>query len=194
MSEREVLLTGIGGQGVQLAAQVLARAAVLEDRHVLLFGVYGGAMRGMNTDATVVVGEGPVEAPPLLSRAWSAIAMHDRFWAPVAPKLVDGGLVVLNDATFSAPLDEGRYTVQRVRAAELAAAAGNELAASMVILGAYVGLTGLVGFDAVVAGMRQSVPPYRRQHVEVNERALRAGFDAVEPLAVPAWSAERTPA
>jgi Pyruvate/2-oxoacid:ferredoxin oxidoreductase gamma subunit len=193
VTEREVLLTGIGGQGVQLAAQVLARAAVLEGRHVLLFGVYGGAMRGMNTDATVVVGEAPVQAPPLLSRAWSAIAMHDRYWAPVAPKVVDGGLVVVNDATFSAPLDD-RYTVRRVPAAELAAAAGNELAASMVILGAYVGLTGLVGVDALLGGMRESVPAYRRQHLEVNERALHAGLDAVEPRLVPAWTPERAPA
>jgi len=30
--ERELLITGIGGQGVQLAAQVLARAATLEGR------------------------------------------------------------------------------------------------------------------------------------------------------------------
>jgi Pyruvate/2-oxoacid:ferredoxin oxidoreductase gamma subunit len=192
MSEREVLLTGIGGQGVQLAAQVLAHAAVLEDRHVLLFGVYGGAMRGMNTDATVVVADGPVRAPPLLSRAWSALAMHDRYWGPVAAKLVDGGVVVVNDATFSAALDEGRYAAYRFRAGELAAAAGNELAASMVLLGAYAGLTGLVGFDALVGGMRESVPAYRRQHLEVNERALRAGFDAAEPLAVPAWPQERT--
>ncbi|TMK87611.1 MAG: indolepyruvate ferredoxin oxidoreductase subunit beta, partial [Actinobacteria bacterium] len=34
MTERELLLTGIGGQGVQLAAQVIARAAVLEGREV----------------------------------------------------------------------------------------------------------------------------------------------------------------
>ena len=193
MTEREVLLTGIGGQGVQLAAQVLARAAVLEDRHVLLFGVYGGAMRGMNTDATVVVGDAPVQAPPLLSRAWSAIAMHDRYWHPVAPKVADGGLVVVNDATFAAPLDD-RYTVRRIPAGELAAAAGNELAASMVILGAYVGLPGLVGVDALLGGMRESVPAYRRQHLEVNERALRAGLDTVEPLLMPAWQPERAPA
>jgi len=189
VTEREVLLTGIGGQGVQLAAQVLARAAVLEDRHVLLFGVYGGAMRGMNTDATVVVGDAPIQAPPLVSRAWSAIAMHDRYWSPVAPKVVDGALVVVNDATFAAPLDE-RFTVRRIPAGELAAAAGNELAASMVILGAYVGLTGVVGVDALLGGMRESVPAYRRQHLEVNERALRAGLDRVEPLAVPAWQRE----
>jgi Pyruvate/2-oxoacid:ferredoxin oxidoreductase gamma subunit len=32
--ERELLLTGIGGQGIQLAAQVLARAAIAEERSV----------------------------------------------------------------------------------------------------------------------------------------------------------------
>ena len=56
--EREVLLTGIGGQGVQLAAQVLAHAALDEGRDVQLFGAYGGMMRGGNTDATLVVADG----------------------------------------------------------------------------------------------------------------------------------------
>ena len=56
--ERELVLTGIGGQGVQLAAQVLATAAVLEDRRVMLFGVYGGTMRGGSSDSTVVVADG----------------------------------------------------------------------------------------------------------------------------------------
>ncbi len=192
MTEREVLLTGIGGQGVQLAAQVLARAAVLEDRHVLLFGVYGGAMRGMNTDGTVVVGDEPIHSPPLLSRTWSAIAMHDRYWAPVAPKLRPGGVVVVNDTTFTADLGGTPARAYRIRASELAAEVGNELAASMVILGAYAGLTGLVTLDALHAGMRQSVPAYRRQHVEINERALTAGFDAVDRLAAPAWVTEPT--
>ena len=99
--ERELLITGIGGQGVQLAAQVLARAATLEGRNVMFLGLYGGMMRGGNTDSTVVVGDGPIEAPPVVSHAWSAIAMHDEFWAPVEPKLRPGGLVLVNDATFT---------------------------------------------------------------------------------------------
>jgi len=192
MTEREVLLTGIGGQGVQLAAQVLARAAVLEARHVLLFGVYGGAMRGMNTDGTVVVGDEPIHSPPLLSRAWSAIAMHDRYWGPVAPKVRDGGVVVVNDSTFGADLGDVPARSFRVPATELAAEVGNELAGSMVILGAYAAVTGLVTLDGLHAGMRQSVPAYRRQHIEVNERALTAGFEAVDRLAVPAWEPERS--
>src|SRR5207248_955430 len=116
----------MGGQGVQLAAQVIARGATLEGRHVMLFGVYGGAMRGLNTDGTVVVGDAPLQAPPLVSHTWSAVAMHDKFWAPVAPKVRAGGLVLVNDATFESPLVGERYRVFRVPATDVPAELGNE--------------------------------------------------------------------
>ena len=35
--------------------------------------------------------------------------------------------------------------------------------------------------------MEQSLPPYRKQHVQTNAKALRAGFDAVPQDVVPAW-------
>ena len=79
MKERELLLTGIGGQGVQLAAHVVAGAAALEGRNVMLFGVYAGVMRGGSSDATVVVADGPVQAPPIVSHAWSALVLHPRY-------------------------------------------------------------------------------------------------------------------
>jgi 2-oxoglutarate ferredoxin oxidoreductase subunit gamma len=188
MSERELMLSGIGGQGVQLAAQVIARGATIEGRNVLLFGVYAGAMRGMNTDATVVVSEAPIQAPPMLSHTWSAIGMHDKYWAQVGPKVRDGGLVLVNDATFETPLDAERFQVLRVAASDLALALGNELGASLVMTGAYLATTGLVGLDAAIEGMRESIPPYRTQHIAKNEEALRAGFDAVEPLTAPAFT------
>ena len=188
--ERELLITGMGGQGVQLAAQVIARGATLEGRHVMLFGVYGGAMRGMNTDGTVVVGDAPLQAPPLVSHTWSAVAMHDKFWSPVEPKVCVGGLVIVNDATFETPLDEDRCKVVRFGATDIATELGNELGGSMVMVGAYIGITGLVGLDATVEAMRQSIPPYRTQHIAANEVAIQAGFDAVDVLAFPAWEQE----
>ncbi len=173
--ERELLITGIGGQGVQLCAQVLARAATIEGSHVMLFGVYAGAMRGMNTDATVVVGDGPLQSPPLVSHTWSAIGMHDKFWAPVARKLRDGALVLVNDATFETAIDPERYQVLRVPATDLATDLGSPLSGSMVMAGAYAARADVVGLDALLAGMRESIPPYRTQHIAANETALRAG-------------------
>ena len=188
--EREVLITGIGGQGVQLAAQVLARAATLEGREVMYLGLYGGMMRGGNTDSTVVIGDGPIAAPPVVSRTWSAVAMHDEFWAPVAAKLRPGALVLVNDSTFTTPIN-GDITVHRVPATETATDVGNTLAASLVMLGAYSALTGIVSCNALVDGMRESIPSYRTQHIETNERALRAGWEFLPAASFPAWEATR---
>jgi 2-oxoglutarate ferredoxin oxidoreductase subunit gamma len=184
--ERELLITGIGGQGVQLAAQVLARAAALEGRNVMYLGLYGGMMRGGNTDSTVVIGDGPIEAPPVVSKAWSSIAMHDRYWEPIEPKLRPGGLVLVNDATFAAEI-HADVTVVRVPATDVATDLGNPLGGALVMLGAYSGTTRIVELASLVDAMRQSIPPYRTQHIEANDRALRAGWELLPANAGPAW-------
>jgi len=186
MTERELLVTGIGGQGVQLAAQVIAKAATLEGREVMFFGIYGGMMRGGNTDSTVVVADEPITAPPVVAHAWSAIALHDEFWATLEPRLRPGGLVLVNDSTFAHEIT-APVTVHRIRATEVAAELDNPLGGAMVMVGAYGGLTGLVGLDALVEAMRESVPSYRQQHVDANERTIRAGWEAVPAGAHPAW-------
>ena len=73
--ERELIITGIGGQGVQLAAAVVARAAVLEGREAQVFGNFAGMMRGGATESTVVVADGPIAAPPTVGSTWSAVLM-----------------------------------------------------------------------------------------------------------------------
>ena len=67
-------------------------------------------------------------------------------------------------------------------ATDLADGLGNPLGGSMVMAGAYAAISGLVGLDAVLEGMRASIPPYRRQHIAANETAIRAGH---------AWGASR---
>jgi Pyruvate/2-oxoacid:ferredoxin oxidoreductase gamma subunit len=185
--ERELLVTGIGGQGVQLAGQVLARAATLEGRYVMLFGLYGGMMRGGNTDGTVVVGDEPLRTPPLVSRSWSAIGMHDEFWEPIEAKLRPDALVLVNDSTFMREIT-APCVLHRIDATGIATELGHALGGSMVMTGAYAAITGIVAVDSLVDAMRASIPSYRTQHVAANERALRAGFDAVEPNTYPAWS------
>jgi Pyruvate/2-oxoacid:ferredoxin oxidoreductase gamma subunit len=64
---------------------------------------------------------------------------------------------------------------------------------SMVMLGALSTLTQLVALDHLIAAVRACVPPYRRQHLDLNDRALRAGGDAVVRLPVlAAWAGVAT--
>jgi 2-oxoglutarate ferredoxin oxidoreductase subunit gamma len=143
-------------------------------------------MRGGNTDSTVVVADGPITAPPVVARAWSAIAMHDEFWAPLEPRLRPDGFVLVNDSTFAHEIT-APVTVHRIGATEIAAELANPLGGAMVMVGAYCGLTGLVSLDALIEAMRESVPSYRRQHIDANERTIRAGWDTASVGAHPAW-------
>jgi Pyruvate/2-oxoacid:ferredoxin oxidoreductase gamma subunit len=180
--ERELLMTGIGGQGIQLAAQVLARAAIADGHQVQLFGSYGGMMRGGKTEATVVVSDAPIEAPPTVARAWSAIVLHDEHAGDVVPRVVDGGLVLVNSSICKNAVtdaDCARLEVIDVPATDLAVDAGNVMTVSMVMLGAYAARTAIVTDAALDDAIASSLPSYRTQHVELNRRAVAAGRSAV---------------
>ncbi len=177
VGERELMLTGIGGQGVQLAARVIAQGATAEGREVLVFGSYGGMMRGGNTDSTVVISDRPIEAPPVLSATWSAILMHHQYWTPLRERIRDRGLVMVNSSVFEDDLDRDRYRVVEVPATEAATDLGNPLLAAMVMSGVYGNTSGLVSLDGLMEGMRRSVPPYRHRLIEANEAALATGWE-----------------
>src|SRR3974390_2975521 len=147
--ERGVLLTGIGGQGVQLAARTLAVAAMSSGHQVMVFGRYGGAMRGGNTDATVVVADGPVLTPPTVISAWYALGMHHAYWPDVAARLRPSGLAVIDASVFQGDPGYREGHVLALDASTVAVDIGAPKAGSMVALGALAGATRLVGADAL---------------------------------------------
>lgn len=186
--ERELIATGIGGQGVQLSAQILARAAVHDRLEVLLFGSYGGMMRGGNTDASLVFATDEVACPPVVPSCWIGMAMHHAFLPPLVPKLRDDSLLFLNSSVVE-EVPDTTATVHQVAATDIALDAAALMCASVVMIGAICGATGLLTQEALDRAIDESLPSYRQQHRDLNHAALAAGFDAA-PSGVPAaWSA-----
>jgi 2-oxoglutarate ferredoxin oxidoreductase subunit gamma len=55
---QEVIIAGMGGQGVMLIGQLLAHAAVLEEKNVVWFPAYGPETRGGTAECTVILASG----------------------------------------------------------------------------------------------------------------------------------------
>jgi Pyruvate/2-oxoacid:ferredoxin oxidoreductase gamma subunit len=182
------MISGIGGQGVQLASLVLARAAITEGREAQLFGSYGGVMRGGNTESTVVVGDGPIEAPSTVGQTWSAILMHHDYAEPTLERLRPGSVVLVNSTVYENSLDRTGYVALDVPATDIAVEVGNIMTATMVMIGAYAAFTGLVGIPALQHAVAASLPSYRQAHAALNVTALQAGSDAVPQNGAPAWA------
>ncbi len=177
-AEREVIFTGIGGQGIQLMAKVLADAAVAEGRHVMLFGSYQGMMRGGPSESTVVIADSEIQAPPIVPHCWALVAMHAEGLEAFVRKLRPNGLLFTNETLVKTAAPPNVRSIA-VPVTSLAEHAGNVSGASMIALGAFVAATELVAFDAVVGAMQRALPPHRRHRAEENVRLLFLGAEHV---------------
>jgi 2-oxoglutarate ferredoxin oxidoreductase subunit gamma len=186
--ERELVMSGIGGQGIQLAATVLASAAFAEDLDVQLFGSYGGMMRGGATEAAVVFATEPLQAPPTLAAAWSVILLHHEHSAHARRCVGPGSIVLLNSSVVHG-VDFGEALVVEVPATDIATEVGHAMAASLVMVGAYAVATGIVSVAALKTAAEAALPSYRSQHRAVNDRAIDAGAAAVPTPQCAAWPA-----
>ena len=136
-------------------------------------------MRGGNTDSTVVVGDGPIAvAAGRLAHVVGDRDARQVLGAGRAASCGPAALVLVNDATF----DDASSTAPVTGASgsprpTSRPSSATRSAASMVMVGAYAGVTG-PRRPATRSSRRcaQSIPSYRTQHIAANERALRAGL------------------
>ncbi|MGV0793761.1 2-oxoacid:acceptor oxidoreductase family protein [Mycolicibacterium sp. XJ1819] len=193
--ELEIVLVGIGGQGIQLAAKVLATSAAAEGRETMVFGRYGGSMRGGDTRATVVISDRPITSPPTVPAVWFALALHDRYWADTGGRVRSGGVVVIDADVFTREVEPAGWSLTGVPATKMATQLGNPRSSSMVALGALVAITGIVSVGSLEHAALNVLPPYRSQHAEAIQVALRAGYDSylAHQRVAPQWfSAQAT--
>ena len=190
---RDVIFTGIGGQGVQLCSKVLANAAVAAGHHVMLSSYFGGEMRGGRTEATVITRDAPVvDLPPIVPKLQALIVLHPAFLADALPRLVADPLVVADawawtddpppsppSQAAAPPAASPSALVVRVRAREIAADLGAPVAAGLALVGAFAALTGVADDDSLARATRQLVPPHRAAALTANLAALAAGAEAV---------------
>lgn len=168
----EMFINGIGGQGIQLMAKVLALAALTERRHVLLAADYGFEMRGGSSIASIVLGSEPLNALPVLAGADAAVVMHNSSFEKPLSRLRPGALVVADKALaeYLPMLPDQRLVL--VDATAVAREIGNPMTAGLCLLAGFAAVTGVVRTQSLVAAMKSTVPSYRTAHIAANERAI----------------------
>jgi 2-oxoglutarate ferredoxin oxidoreductase subunit gamma len=187
--ERAIVMTGLGGQGVQLIAKLLAEAGIREGRQVMMFGIFMGMIRGGSSESTVVLADDEIVSPPIVPEFWGVLAMHPDGLAKLAPKVRAGGVLVRNATMVTrAPGWPGVQDVA-VPATELAKAMGQPLGASMIALGTLAAATGVVAVSSLVDALATVLPPHRQKHVASNRACLERGAAWVTAAADGAVSA-----
>jgi 2-oxoglutarate ferredoxin oxidoreductase subunit gamma len=186
VTEHAAILSGFGGQGILFAGQVLAQAALIEDRHVSWLPSYGPEMRGGTASCTVIISDGPIGSP-IVDVADVVIALNPPSLAKFASVLAPGGLLVLNGSLIEAEPTRSDIEIVRVPCSAEARAIGDDRLVSVVALGALLARRPIVGADAAGAALSALAGRGGDELVELNRRALARGIEhgAVAPVPGP---------
>ena len=171
----EIRLAGEGGQGMILAGIILAEAASIYDgKMAVQTQSYGPEARGGASKSEVVIADGEIDHPEVLS-ADVVVTLSQEAFDKYAGSVKAGGLLIVDqDAVHSIHVPDA----VRVPISWLALqTTGKAITANTVALGVLVGLTGVVSRQAIEKAITARAP---RGTEEMNRKALQAGFEAAE--------------
>jgi 2-oxoglutarate ferredoxin oxidoreductase subunit gamma len=169
----EVRFSGSGGQGIILAATLLADAAVATGDEVLATQSYGPEARGGASKAEVVVSRGEIDFPEVTAPDITVCLSQEAFDA-YARQVVPGGLVLYDERLVEAHPLAGRRLVGLPFTELAETRLGKAIAANIVMLGALQELTGVVDAEALADAVRRRLPA---KIVELNLTALTLGAE-----------------
>jgi indolepyruvate ferredoxin oxidoreductase, beta subunit len=190
------LLVGVGGQGTILASDILAEVGLKMGFDVKKAEIHGMSQRGGSVVSNLRWAPQVYSAIVPKGSADILIAFEKLEAARFADYLRPGGLALVNNfaippVTVSSgpsiyPTDvqirerisayaAGQYWVDGLKIAE---ELGNAKTANVVLIGALTAVMGLE-LERVLESIEVRVPG---KHLEINQRAFQAGFDAVTIL------------
>lgn len=187
--KRDIILSGVGGQGILSIAAVIGRAALEDGLHIKQAEVHGMSQRGGSVITYVRMGE-KVYSPMIEQKGADYVLAFEELEAlRDLPYLKDGGTLVVNTQHIlplpviigAAQYPENILETLRARAdvvaldaLPMAEAAGNARAVNVVLLGA---LARRLHFDKALwlDALRACVPA---RFLESNLLAFESGYNA----------------
>lgn len=171
---KKIFIAGFGGQGVLLIGQMLAYAAMYEDKEVSWMPSYGPEMRGGTANCTVCISDAPI-ASPLVTACDVLIAMNGPSLVKYESMIVPGGDLFINSSIVKETPTRSDINVHYVDCIELAETkAKNGKAANMVMLGAIIRQTGVVGIEIMDKVFEKVMTGGKAKLIPANKAAIMA--------------------
>ena len=175
MTER-VIIAGFGGQGVILAGKLLAYTGMVEGKNVSHIPSYGVEMRGGTANCAVIISDQEI-ASPLVVHPTSLIVMNKPSLLKFEDCVKPGGRIVVNESLIDRKVTRQDVAALYVPANNMAEEAGSGRSGNMVMIGAWLAVTGLLSQKGIKESLPEVVSKRNLRYNDINERAIDMGFE-----------------
>ena len=184
----DIILSGVGGQGILSIAAVIGEAALKEGWYMKQAEVHGMSQRGGDVQSNLRLSDKPIASDLIpVGQADLIISLEPMESLRYLPFLKKDGWLVTNEQPFvNIPnypdLDKVKAEIEKLPnkvildVEAIAKEIGSSRVANIVMLGAAVPFLG-INYDKIADGIRSIFASKSEDIVELNLMALQAGYD-----------------
>lgn len=189
----DIILSGVGGQGILSIAAVIGEAALKEGLYMKQAEVHGMSQRGGDVQSNLRLSDQPIASDLIpLGQADLIISLEPMESLRYLPYLKKEGWLVTNSQPFinipnypeidriNAELEKLTHKVI-LDVEAIAKEAGSVRAANIVMLGASAPFIG-IDYEKIEEGIRRIFGRKGENIVNMNLKALKAGYDIAQSL------------
>ena len=157
-SEREILITGFGGQGIIMTGNILGMAAALYDhKHATFTQSYGPEARGGSCSAQIIISDEEILFP-CVEQPQVLVCMSQEGYAKNLDSLQIGGLLIWDTDLVRTKEHGPNWITYHIPATRFAEELGNKMMANIVMLGFLSAVSDVASVEALRKAVLNSVP------------------------------------
>ena len=191
--KKDIILSGVGGQGILSIATVIGKAALKDNLYMKQAEVHGMSQRGGDVQSNLRISDQPIASDLIPSgKCDLIISLEPMESLRYLPYLSPEGWLVTNSSPFiNIPnypeLDKVMAEINKLphkvafNVDEIAKEVGSARSANIVLLGATVPFLG-IDYEKIRTSIREIFERKGEEVVEMNLKALAAGKEIAEKL------------
>lgn len=176
--KEEIVIAGFGGQGVLSMGKILAYAGLMDNLEVSWMPSYGPEQRGGTANVTVILSDSLISSP-VLDTYDTAVILNQQSLDKFESRVKPGGTLIYDPYGIHRAPERSDIRIVPVEAMEATFEMKNAKTYNMILLGALLACRPVVGLDAVIRGLKKTLPERHHHLIPLNEEALRKGMTLV---------------
>ncbi len=167
-----IRICGIGGMGVILSSIILGKAAIYDHKNAIQTQSYGAEQRGSKVRSDVIISKKESINYPVIDNADILIALSQDAFNKFSPSIKKDGIIIINSDLVQ--VTEEVNNLYQLPATTMAKELNLKKVANIVMLGAFVKISGIVSEESVIKSISET---FRENHVAINIDAFKIGFN-----------------
>jgi 2-oxoglutarate ferredoxin oxidoreductase subunit gamma len=170
----EVRFAGFGGQGIIKSGIIVASAACIHGgKNAVQTQSYGPESRGGACKSEVVISGEDIDFPKVVEPD-VLVLMSQHAYNDYSGDVKAGGIVIMDPDMIPSEKELEGVKVYKVPATKIAEQLGRRIVANIVMLGAFVAITGLLDTNAIKEAIKENIP---KGTEELNLAAFEKGYE-----------------